>query len=153
MAVDKFGALVSSLSGLVCKIQSAALPKGTSGMDIEKAVTYLLEHAEEGSIHQCAKYVRLAIGEGGGVHIVPWPVPAKEYGPFLRHYGFISLPIASCTPIKGDICVFQPYKGGSTAGHIQMFTGEEWCSDFVQEGFWPGPKWAEKQPSYAVYRP
>lgn len=153
MAIENFGGLASAVNGAVCQIQSLAMPKGRSGMDVDKAVSYLVDHAEEGSVHKCARYVRLAMMDGGRLKLKSWPVSAKEYGATLKHAGFLALPISSCTPTKGDVCVFQPCKGTSAAGHIQMFTGEDWCSDFIQNGFWPSSHYERGNASYAIYRP
>jgi hypothetical protein len=153
MAIDMTGGLGSVVTGLVCQVQSLAMPKGRSGIDVDKAVRYLLDNAEAGSVHKCARYVRLAMMEGGGLKLKQWPEPAKEYGPTLKHCGFLALPLSICTPAKGDVCVFQPCKGTSTAGHIQMYTGEEWCSDFIQDGFWPSSYYEKGKASYAFYRP
>jgi len=142
-----------SLSKMVCEVLSAALPSGRSKLDIEKAVQYLDDNAEEGSTSHCAKYVRLAL-KAGGVTLDPAPGLAKDYGPALLHEGFISVPWQDCTPVKGDVCVIQPYPRGNPAGHVQMFNGEIWVSDFAnRNGFWPGSAYKEHKPPYAIYRP
>jgi hypothetical protein len=154
MGLDKTGGLIADGNVMVSSIKALATPKGRSGMDIDKAIDYLLTHAEEGSVHRCARYVRLAIMEGGGLKLARWPENAKDYGPTLTHHGFMQIPAASCTLIKGDVCVFQPCKGTSAAGHIQMFTGDRWCSDFLQKNkFWPGSHYEKGPASYAIYRP
>lgn len=71
------------------------------------------------------------------------PDYACKYGPFLLRKGFNQINITDpndYTPIKGDIVVFDTYPGQPKypAGHIQMYNGEKWVSDFVQRRFWPG---------------
>lgn len=48
--------------------------------------------------------------------------------------------------------VIQSYTGGSVHGHIQMYNGEEWVSDFVQKDFWPGSGYKKNQPQFNVFR-
>jgi hypothetical protein len=38
----------------------------------------------------------------------------------------------SATPEKGDVAIIQPYKGGNGIGHMTMFEGKTWYSDFKQ---------------------
>ncbi len=64
-------------------------------------------------------------------------------------------------PDKGDIAVFQPPDKEHEHGHIQMYNGKIWVSDFKQEGkdgFWPGPAYRQqsymnKKDSFAIYHP
>lgn len=78
------------------------------------------------------------------------PVSAKYYDAFLRKKGFNL--VNYNTPIKGDIAVFQPYTGGSIHGHIQMFDGSNWISDFKQNSFWPGSGYRKFKPSFTIFR-
>ena len=112
------------------------------GFDIDAAVTHLNAAAGEKSKHKCARYVREAI-EAGGMSTSDRPDYACKYGPFLLRKGFNQINITDpndYTPIKGDIVVFDTYPGQSPdpAGHIQIYNGEKWVSDFVQRRFWPG---------------
>jgi len=123
--------------------------------DIEKAVDHLNAHALDASIHKCATYVRQAIEAGGGV--LPTNLShkyAKEYGPVLSAMGFRKLSIEDYVPQKGDIAVFQP-PSGKEEGHVQMYNGEIWASDFFQRGsdIYPGKKYREEKVSYEIYRP
>ena len=152
MAIDQFAALGSAVNKLVCEFRSAALRKGCSGLDVDKAVSYIEEHAAAGSTGLCAKFVRLAL-KAGGVAIDPWPDEARKYGPYLLRSRFIALSIAPSGVAAGDVCVIQPYKGGNPAGHIQMFTGAKWYSDFEQREFWPGAGFRTNKPAYALFRP
>jgi len=71
------------------------------------------------------------------------PVPAHEYGPFLTKMGF---GVINTTNFRlGDIAVFEGPPGsysdpntGIPYGHIQMFDGSQWISDFKENGFYPG---------------
>ena len=49
--------------------------------------------------------------------------------------------------------MIQPYKGGDPNGHITMYDGEDWLSDFVQRDMWGGPGYRENKPNCIIYRP
>ena len=40
----------------------------------------------------------------------------------------------------------------SPAGHMQMFDGSVWISDFKQNGFWAGPGYRTHKPAFKIYR-
>ncbi len=126
---------------------------GVSGLDVDKAVQQL-DTAGSASQHRCAHFVRLAI-QAGGVELAVHPVNAKDYGPVLARAGFEVVPPSGYNPAKGDVIVIQSYKGGSPAGHIEMFDGIRWVSDFKQPShdIWPGPGYRASKPSYVIYRP
>lgn len=61
---------------------------------------------------------------------------AKNMGKYLVLAGFREV---YGNPIKGDVAIIQPYTGGNTAGHMAIFDGHYWWSDFKQEhGVYPG---------------
>ena len=123
--------------------------KKNNTFDIDKAVTELDNKAEAASTGKCAAYVRKAI-EAGGISTSNRPNYAKDYGSYLEEWGFEE--ITTTNYQKGDIAVFQNYEGGSVAGHIQMYNGSQWVSDFKQSGFWPGSGYRKNEPSYSIYR-
>jgi hypothetical protein len=147
---------------------------GKGEMDIDAAVAYLNKHAKrqppglgEG---ECATYVREAIEKGGGVKLVDHPIPAYQYAlprkegdrPYLDNYFDRETPTSldDYLPKKGVVVVFQPPPGQEPPkGHIQMYNGEEWVSDFKQgkdkRNFWPGPVYRNRKPPipYVIYRP
>jgi hypothetical protein len=122
--------------------------------NINAAVDRLQASAWPNSTGMCAQYVREAI-EAGGVTLVR-RVSAKDYGTSLVEAGFVSvhLSLALTSPIfldfslssdspfkSGDVAVFAGADGipGGENGHMQMFDGTNWISDFVQSHFSPGP--------------
>jgi hypothetical protein len=119
--------------------------------DIEKAVEHLNKKAKSKSIERCALYVRQAINAGGifGLN-----------GHAMTYYNEKKLEIAGFTKIgddinsiglkKGDIVAFAAVKGHSY-GHIAMWNGEQWVSDFKQKSFWVAPQY-EKEKKYVLYR-
>ncbi|MBI5428023.1 MAG: hypothetical protein HZA02_07065 [Nitrospinae bacterium] len=140
-------------------------PRGRwTRMNIDDAVNHLNENAlpkprPRGEKGECAKFVRLAI-EAGGVKLEKAPIPAYLYDPYLDNYfeKLTPTPPPMYKPQKGDIAVFQPPQNGKHPdGHIQMYNGEQWVSDFKQprrtDGLWPGPDYRAFKPPYAIYRP
>lgn len=122
-------------------------------MDVEKTVDFLKASAEPAPTHRCAKYVRRAI-EAGGVPLDPAtrPLSAKNYGPYLKAHGFAEVPPSDHKPQPGDVAVIQPYPGGSTHGHIAMYDGEHWVSDFKQKDMWGGPGYRTHKPPVKIFR-
>lgn len=124
------------------------------GYNIDNAVNYLNEHAypqySKATCGNCARAVRLAV-EAGGVNtdLRPSSFSAKDYGPYLEKWGFRPV---NGSPERGDVRVMQNYPGGSPHGHMDMYNGERWVSDYMQNGLWPGPGYREHKPIYQIYR-
>lgn len=124
---------------------------------------------------QCAKFVNRALRDGG-VHLAqvkfryPGDGPsACDYGEALEQAGFEvfydntedDLQCRAYHPIAGDIAVFMPIAAevinGLTIslhkhGHIQMYDGKAWISDFEQSGFFVGKDYRIKWGRFRVYR-
>ncbi|GJD49976.1 hypothetical protein OPKNFCMD_2712 [Methylobacterium crusticola] len=129
------------------------LTVSTSKLDIEKAVEHLVSsNTGSASRHHCLRAVRQAI-EAGGVSLKTRVANAKDAGPSLVEVGFSVVSSAGYTPRKGDVAVIQNYQGGSVAGHICMYSGEAWISDFVQTDMWSGPGYRTSRPPFKIYRP
>lgn len=113
------------------------------------AAAYARHNARASSHGICATYVRLAIRAGG----IELPIThfAKDYGPVLISAGFRPLKPGE-TPQTGDIVVIQPRPGGNPAGHIALFDGSTWYSDFRQRDMWGGPGYRQAKPSHVIYR-
>lgn len=122
-------------------------------IDVDKAVATLNENAEDASQGKCAKYVREAI-EAGGTKVPNRPLYAKDYGPRLVQMGFEEVSAAGYVPQKGDVVVFDP-PAGQVAGHIEMWSGSRWVSDFRQrtDDVYPGPAYRKEKTAHAIYRP
>ncbi|EAN4327045.1 hypothetical protein EG703_05395 [Salmonella enterica] len=131
------------------------------------SVSYINSHVEPRSLGKCAAYVRRAV-EAGGVKIkIPPPrignsASACDYGPSLEAVGF--KPVYSYTGSgptdtaiipgqqTGDVVVIQPIDG-HPHGHIALFNGTNWVSDFIQlRGFYPGQQYRNVKPAYILYR-
>lgn len=110
--------------------------------DIDRAVNWINSYSLSKSVGSCAKYVRMAL-EAGGMSTVGRPVAACNYTAFLPTKGFkhiATLPnvqeqknFSSSKARKGDIAVMSHGK----YGHICMWNGNQWVSDFKQSNMWP----------------
>lgn len=119
--------------------------------DKEKAIAHLNSHANSHSLGRCAEYVRKAV-EAGGLQLGRHG-SAKDYGLSLKTVGFLPLGVsAAAQPIAGDVVVIQLILG-HPHGHMAMFNGKIWVSDFKQlHGFYPGPSYRKLKPSFVIYR-
>ena len=120
-------------------------------IDLDKAAAKLNEQAQATSQHKCGKYVKSAL-RTGGVVVGEGVESAKDMGPALEKAQFDPTDKAGYTPQKGDVVVIQPYPGGDPNGHIAMYDGKQWISDFKQKDMWGGPGYCSNQPPYQVYR-
>ena len=126
-----------------------------AAVDVDKFASHLRTHAKKKSIRRCARFVRQALEAGGG-DTSGHREDAKLWGPTLLRMGFRELVVEKpddSKPLKGDIVVIQPYKGGNPSGHIAGFDGRVWVSDFVQIDFCGGPDYRNKKPPHVFYRP
>lgn len=124
---------------------------GNGTYKVATAVAYIKSKAypyySKETCGYCARTVREAL-ERGGIDTSDHPLYAKDYGPYLEKWGFITVSSNNYTPQIGDIRVFPALEEGA-AGHIDMYGGDTWYSDY-KEGSFPGPKYANSH--YVIYR-
>lgn len=101
--------------------------------DKEKAAAYVTEHAETKSRTWCAWYVMRALHAGG---CPAYLLPAYGYSWLLPRMDFVEVSRENYVPQKGDLIVF-PAVGKHIYGHIQMWDGKQWVSDFRQRNMIP----------------
>lgn len=94
------------------------------------AADYATRHAEPGSTHYCARYVANSLQAAG--YKFQRNGQAFEYVTkgTLAKMGFEKVDMKE-PPKKGDVSVMGPRRPGH-AGHISIFNGQNWVSDFVQ---------------------
>ena len=114
----------------------------------DKAAEYATEKAEKKSVGMCALYVRNAIKAGG----IPLYVGGDAWS-----YKY-TLPILNFHQVGknaerkvGDIVVFQPI-GGRKYGHIAIWNGTQWVSDFKQRNFIVHSDYTKEGAEYRIYR-
>lgn len=116
--------------------------------DKKVAVAYFNSHAKIASHGKCAEYVRKAI-EAGGLHLHRH-VSAKDYGDSLAAAGFSVQ--ATSLFAAGDVVVIQPITG-HPHGHIAMYNGAKWVSDFKQnQDMYPSSSYRKMKPAVEIYR-
>lgn len=89
--------------------------------------------------------------EGGGLSTNERPGSAKDYDTYLPTLGFNDVQTSNYIPLTGDIIVMEAF-GTHVHGHIQMYNGSQWVSDFYQRDFWPGSSYRTNQPTYTIFR-
>lgn len=114
----------------------------------EKAAEYVTKNAEKKSVGLCAKYVRKAIMAGG--------IPLYQGGDAWS-YKYL-LPLLGFKEIEnendkkvGDIVVFQPI-GKHYFGHIAIWNGKQWVSDFKQRGIIVHSDFRKNNCEYTIFR-
>lgn len=78
---------------------------------------------------------------------------AKNYGHHLREAGFVEyndMPPGGYQ--AGDVAIIQNHPRESKHGHMQMYDGSAWFSDFRQNDSWPGPGYRKNMPAFRIYR-
>jgi hypothetical protein len=108
-------------------------------------------HALTRSSHHCAMYCRMGL-EAAGLSTTDRPVSgdAGDYGPYLLRHGAQKISQDSYSPQVGDVVVFDK-TAEHPNGHIEMYDGHQWVSDFMQRSFSPYRN-AESTPPYTIYR-
>lgn len=97
---------------------------------------HVARHAHNSSTNRCALYVRRAL-QAAGYKVTPQASAYMYNNGELAKVGFKKIPTANYTPEVGDVVVFNKTPK-NPHGHIQVYTGTQWVSDF-------------KQPSMMVY--
>lgn len=93
-------------------------------------------HAALGrSIGRCALYVRRAL-QAAGYSFTPQPSAYQYANGTLASAGFVKLSNDNYVPQVGDVAVFNR-TAKNPHGHIQIYDGNQWVSDFRQPKFSP----------------
>jgi hypothetical protein len=126
-------------------------PNLATGLNGAKLVSWMDAHALAYSSHRCALFCRLGM-EAAGMSIADRPLSgdAADYGPFLLRHGAHVVPLNSYTPQVGDTVIFDKTVEHPN-GHMEMYDGHHWVSDFMQHCFCPYRD-AASTPSFTIYR-
>lgn len=116
---------------------------------------------------ECAKYVKLALIHGGASIENSAIRSAKDYGPWLIENGFTPVSGAQAQKEginysilgqqKGDVVIIErlktPKNARSIHGHMAMFDGNYWVSDYIQQrGFYPNQEYRDEGTPFVLYR-
>jgi hypothetical protein len=123
----------------------------TQALNKTQLSTWMDAHALCRSSHHCAMYCRLGL-EAGGISTDDRPLSgdAGDYGPFLLRHGAQTVPRESYVPQVGDVAVFDK-TNQHPHGHIEMYDGHHWVSDFMQHSFSPYHD-ESSTPTFTIYR-
>ena len=113
----------------------------------DRTVDYATRNAASHSRTMCAGYVIRAMWHGGCPMGL---VPAYAYNKILPQMGFDEVSISHYTPRRGDISVL-PANSNSSFGHIAIYDGKQWISDFKQKSIYPSGAYKEVG-TYQIFR-
>ncbi|RLT01649.1 MAG: hypothetical protein DWI21_18365 [Planctomycetota bacterium] len=133
------------------------------GWDIEKAIQHLRTKAGPPyGVGKCATFVREAIEAGGLAISRSGSGSAKDYGPRLVQARFVAQLGQGAPYQKGDVAVIDGFlksaaegiKKDHVDGHLAMYDGTQWISDFKQTGNtpYPGSDYEKAKPKVVIYR-
>ena len=123
-----------------------------TNVDWFTATELIYEKGSDISLWWCGRYVRFALEAGGFAPTAKTPESAKDFGPYLESGGFRNFSISPNEAKAGDVVVIQP-TSSNPHGHIAMFDGSAWISDFVQDDFWGSSNARNQKPQFKIYRP
>ena len=138
-------------AGLLILLVGYAVWMQTYSFDAEKATTHLTEHGLDNSKHWCAWYTMRALQAGGCPAII---LPAQWYKYYMPLVQFEEVPKKGYKAKKGDVVVFERptwkdwKKISQWWGHVAMYNGKQWISDYKQNDMSPYGKVVP----YRVYR-
>jgi hypothetical protein len=114
----------------------------------DKVIEYVTIHAGKQSKCMCAWYCMRALQYGGCVQC---PIlPAYAYDKLLPQLGFKQVSRENYKPLKGDISVL-PQNQSTVFGHIAIWNGSQWISDYRQKTIYPNSVYREKG-EYKIFR-
>jgi hypothetical protein len=127
----------------ITEIPDEIFKKNPNGYNIKNACNWLQRNSQKGSCHCCARFVRMAIEKGFNDpnSTNGRPTWAWKYINYLPKIGFKLIlhhikDQTNYTPEPGDIAVYKCGGRTDVPGHICMWTGIQWCSDFKQKNMY-----------------
>ena len=140
-----------ALIGITLVLAGYAIWTQTYNYDADRASEYLTENGQDKSTHCCAWCTMRALQAGGCPAVI---LPAQWYRYFMPLVQFEETPLDGYVPQKGDVVVFERPAWRSWKrisqwwGHVAMYNGEQWISDFKQKDMNP----YKKPVPYRIYR-
>lgn len=117
-----------------------------------KAAKIATQKALGSSSGYCAKYVANAL-QGAGFKFTRQNSAFQYHtNGIMKGMGFVAIN-ANTAYQCGDVAVWPAHGGkggGGIHGHIQIYNGKNWVSDFIQKNFIPGPAYRSSTPT--LYR-
>lgn len=126
-------------------LPSGAYEKPIGTFNVGKACAYIASKAYsqyiKGLCGKCAAFVRRAL-EAGGINTEGHPVSAYQYASFLPSKGFKKIMTLATKESQLNFTKTQAHAGDVAVmahgqhGHICLFDGDRWVSDFKQNNIW-----------------
>jgi hypothetical protein len=113
----------------------------------DKVADYITKNAAPKSRTMCAGYVIIAMWHG---RCPIGLIPAYAYNKTLPQIGFEEIPLKGYKPKKGDISVV-PSNSKHPFGHIAVYNGKQWVSDFKQHHILPSRAY-KANGKYQIFR-
>lgn len=165
----RLGNKASASSATSPQQSNAVNVAGSADWNFDKVAETVVRNRKEKSKGKCAEHVRMGLvaGDlkgkikkmfGGGLG------HAFEYLTNLPKLGFNAVfrgtSLKGFNPMKGDVAVFdrktygqdKPNEGGWVYGHVCVWTGSNWVSDFVQATIYPHNRYAAKGLLFTIFR-
>lgn len=112
---------------------------------VGKAINHLIDNAHNTPLGKCATYVKNAIAAGGKPYIPANAINMHTDG-IIKQMGFEHIATldnpqqgfaySRNNANPGDVAIYDRPDHKHNYGHICMFTGERWISDFIQNTIW-----------------
>lgn len=119
----------------ISEMQYSMLGSVVDGHKIGKAAQIAAKRAHGRSTGKCALYVRKAL-QAAGYSFTPQRSAYLYNHGILAGAGFSKVPEIGYQPLVGDVVVFDR-TAKNPHGHIQIYDGKQWVSDFRQRKFSP----------------
>lgn len=142
---------IQILASVLILITGWSIWANTYTFDADKAAQYMRDNSRDKSAHCCAWFTMRGLQAGGCPALI---LPAQWYSWFMPLVQFDEISATNYHPQKGDVVVFERpakyswKKISQWWGHVAMYDGEQWVSDFKQNRMNP----YRSEVPYRIYR-
>lgn len=165
----RFGNKVSASAATTPQQSNSVNIAGSADWNFDKVADTVVRNRKEKSKGKCAEHVRMGLVAGDLKGKIKNMFGGRlghayEYLTNLPKLGFNAVfrgtSLKGFTPMKGDVAVFdrktygqdKPNEGGWVYGHVCVWTGSNWVSDFIQASVYPHSRYSAKGLPFTVFR-
>ena len=165
----RFGNKVSASAATTPQQSNSVNVAGSADWNFDKVADTVVRNRKEKSKGKCAEHVRMGLIEGDLKGKIKKMFGGRlghayEYLTNLPKLGFNAVfrgtSLKGFTPMKGDVAVFdrktygqdKPNEGGWVYGHVCVWTGSNWVSDFIQASVYPHSRYSANGLPFTVFR-
>lgn len=165
----RFGNKVSASTATTPQKSNSVNVAGSADWNFDKVAETVVRKRKEKSKGKCAEHVRMGLVEGDLKGKIKKMFGGRlghafEYLTNLPKLGFNAVfrgtSLKGFTPMKGDVAVFdrktygqdKPNEGGWVYGHVCVWTGSNWVSDFIQPTVYPHSRYAANGLPFTIFR-